>query len=226
MLRRLASSGFLGRVQSRGFAATLPLLNVDYQMYRTATVREPAPLFGGQAVVGGTIKEISSNDYKGKYVVLLFYPMDFTMVCPTEVIAFSDRHAEFEKINAQVIAVSCDSAYSHLAWVNTPRKKGGLGEMRIPVLADKSMSIARDYGVLIEEMGISLRGLFLIDKKGVLRHSTVNDLPVGRSVDEALRLLEAFQYADEHGEMIPCGWSRGKATMNAESAVDFFEKNM
>ncbi|KAK7198371.1 peroxidoxin [Novymonas esmeraldas] len=225
MLRRLATSSFQKRVQSRAFAATAPLLNLDYQMYRTATVREPAPQFAGKAVVDGAIKEISSNDYKGKYIVLFFYPMDFTFVCPTEIIAFSDRQAEFEKLNTQLIAVSCDSVYSHLAWVNTPRKKGGLGELRIPLLADKTMEVARDYGVLIEDTGIALRGLFVIDKNGVLRHSTINDLPVGRNVDEALRVVEAFQYADENGDVIPCGWTPGKPTMNPAKAGEFFESN-
>ncbi|EPY23719.1 mitochondrial tryparedoxin peroxidase, trypanosomatid typical 2-Cys peroxiredoxin [Strigomonas culicis] len=152
--------------------------------------------------------------------------MDFTFVCPTEIIAFSDRHKDFEKLNTQVIAVSCDSQYSHLAWINTPRKKGGLGEMHIPVLADKTMDIARDYGVLIEESGVSLRGLFIIDKNGVLRHSTINDLPVGRNVDEALRVIEAFQYADENGDVIPCGWTPGKPTLDTTKAGEFFEKNM
>ncbi|CAG9574072.1 peroxidoxin [Leishmania major strain Friedlin] len=226
MLRRLSTSSFLKRAQFRGFAATSPLLNLDYQMYRTATVREAAPQFSGQAVVNGAIKDINMNDYKGKYIVLFFYPMDFTFVCPTEIIAFSDRHADFEKLNTQVVAVSCDSVYSHLAWVNTPRKKGGLGEMHIPVLADKSMEIARDYGVLIEESGIALRGLFIIDKKGILRHSTINDLPVGRNVDEALRVLEAFQYADENGDAIPCGWKPGQPTLDTTKAAEFFEKNM
>lgn len=226
MFRRLAAATATKGVQTRAFCRTAPLLNLDYQMYRTATVREPAPEFSGKAVINGAIKTISSQDYQDKYIVLLFYPMDFTFVCPTEITAFSDRHADFEKLNTQVIAVSCDSEFSHLAWVNTPRKKGGLGEMNIPVLADKTMEIARDYGVLIENMGVSLRGLFIIDKKGVLRHSTINDLPVGRNVDETLRVVEAFQYADKNGDVIPCGWTPGKPTMDTSKAEEFFEKNM
>lgn len=226
MFRRLATGCVAKQFQRRCFASSTPLLNVDYQMYRSAVVREPAPEFSGKAVVNGAIKSISMNDYKDKYIVLLFYPMDFTFVCPTEIIAFSDRHEEFAKLNAQVIAVSCDSEFSHLAWVNTPRKKGGLGDMNIPVLADKNMDIARDYGVLIESMGVSLRGLFVIDRNGVLRHSTINDLPVGRSVDEALRVVEAFKYADENGDVIPCGWTPGKPTMDPSKATEFFEKNM
>lgn len=226
MLRRLATSSFFAKqAQRRAFAVTPPLFNVDYQMFRTAAVQQPAPEFAGKAVINGAIKDISSNDYKGKYIILLFYPMDFTFVCPTEIIAFSDRHAEFEKMNTQVIAVSTDSEYSHLAWVNTPRKKGGLGEMHIPLLADKTMDIARDYGVLIENAGVALRGLFLIGKNGVLRHSTINDLPVGRSVDEALRVVEAFRYADENGDVIPCGWTPGKPTMDVSKAGEFFQKH-
>lgn len=123
-----------------------------------------------------------------------------TFVCPTEIIAFSDRANEFRKINTEVIGVSTDSQFTHLAWINTPRKQGGLGELNIPLLADKSMKIARDYEVLDEESGIPFRGLYIIDGKGTLRQVTVNDLPVGRSVDETLRLVQAFQYTDVHGE--------------------------
>ncbi|CCW68235.1 unnamed protein product, partial [Phytomonas sp. Hart1] len=226
MFRRICVSNFAKQFQCRGFAASRLLLNTDYQMYRTACVREPAPEFTGKAVVNGSIKEININDFKGKYVVLLFYPMDFTFVCPTEIIAFSERHAEFEKINTQVIAVSCDSEYSHLAWINTPRKNGGLGEMRIPLLADKTLEISRDYGVLIEDMGISLRGLFILDKNHILRHSTINDLSVGRSVDEALRVVQAFQYSDEHGDVIPCDWKPGRLTMDVSKADEYFKNNM
>ncbi|KAG5862751.1 hypothetical protein JTB14_005088 [Gonioctena quinquepunctata] len=169
------------------------------------SLAKPAPIFKGTAVVDGLFKEISLEDYKGKYVVLFFYPLDFTFVCPTEIIAFSDRFEEFKKIDAAVIACSTDSQFSHLAWIQTPRKQGGLGEMAIPVLADKSCAIARAYGVLDEESGIPFRGLFIIDAKGILRQVTINDLPVGRSVDEVLRLVQAFQFTDEHGEVCPAG---------------------
>ncbi|MCD1184916.1 peroxiredoxin, partial [Leptospira sp. Pond_2020] len=141
------------------------------------------------------------------------YPLDFTFVCPTEIIAFSDRIDEFRKIGCEVVAASTDSHFSHLAWVNTPRKQGGLGEMSIPLLADKSGKIAREYGVLNEETGIPYRGLFIIDGKGNLRQITINDLPVGRSVDETLRLVQAFQYTDIHGEVCPAGWKPGSKTM-------------
>lgn len=137
-------------------------------------------------------------------------------MCPTEIIAFSDRFEEFKKIDVQVIAASCDSQFSHLAWVNTPRKQGGLGEMNIPLLSDKSCKIARDYGVLDEETGIPFRGLFIIDPKQNLRQMTINDLPVGRSVDETLRLVQAFKFTDEHGEVCPAGWTPGKKTMKPD----------
>ena len=130
-------------------------------------------------------------------MILLFS----TFVCPTEIVAFSDRVGEFKKLGCELVAVSTDSHFTHLAWVNTPRKQGGLGELNIPLLADKSMKISEDYGVLIEGAGISLRGLFIIDQKQNLRQITVNDLPVGRSVDETIRLVQAFQFTDENGEV-------------------------
>ncbi|XP_033214782.1 peroxiredoxin 1 [Belonocnema kinseyi] len=181
-------------------------------------IQKPAPVFKGTAVVNGQFKDISLTDYKGKYVVLFFYPLDFTFVCPTEIIAFSDRVKEFRDIGCEVVAASTDSHFSHLAWVNTPRKQGGLGEMSIPLLADKSSKIARDYGVLDEESGIPFRGLFIIDDKQNLRQVTINDLPVGRSVDETLRLVQAFQYTDKHGEVCPAGWKPGKKTMKPDVA--------
>uniref|UniRef100_A0A8B9WN14 Peroxiredoxin-2 n=1 Tax=Bos mutus grunniens TaxID=30521 RepID=A0A8B9WN14_BOSMU len=165
-----------------------------------AHVGKPAPEFQATAVVDGAFKEVKLSDYKGKYVVLFFYPLDFTFVCPTEIVAFSDRAAEFHKLNCEVLGVSVDSQFTHLAWINTPRKEGGLGPLNIPLLADVTRKLSSDYGVLKEDEGIAYRGLFVIDGKGVLRQVTINDLPVGRSVDEALRLVQAFQYTDEHGE--------------------------
>jgi len=149
----------------------------------TPQIQKPAPDFKGTAVVNGQFKEIKLSDYKGKYLVIFFYPLDFTFVCPTEIIAFSERIQEFRNINCEVIGVSTDSHFTHLAWINTPRKEGGLGNIELPLLADKSMTTARAYGVLQEESGISFRGLFIIDGKQNLRQITVNDLPVGRSVD-------------------------------------------
>ncbi|XP_049844593.1 peroxiredoxin 1 [Schistocerca gregaria] len=185
---------------------------------------KPAPPFSGVAVVGTNFEDIKLSDYKGKYLVLFFYPLDFTFVCPTEIIAFSDRVEEFKKLNCEVIAVSCDSQYSHLAWVNTPRKNGGVSKLNIPLLADKSMKIAKDYGVLNEETGIPYRGLFIIDGKQNLRQITINDLPVGRSVDETLRLITAFQHTDVHGEVCPAGWKPGDKTMkpNPVDSKEYF----
>ncbi|KAG2456819.1 PRDX4 protein, partial [Polypterus senegalus] len=163
-------------------------------------ISKPAPNWEGTAVINGEFKELKLSDYKGKYLVFFFYPLDFTFVCPTEIIAFSDRVHEFHAINAEVVACSVDSQFTHLAWINTPRKQGGLGTLKIPLLSDLTHQISKDYGVYLEDQGHTLRGLFIIDNKGVLRQITMNDLPVGRSVDETLRLVQAFQYTDKHGE--------------------------
>ncbi|OZJ04843.1 Peroxiredoxin [Bifiguratus adelaidae] len=188
-----------------------------------AQVQKPAPSFKATAVVDGGFKQVSLDEYKGQYVVFFWYPMDFTFVCPTEIIAFSDRIEEFKALNTAVIAASCDSEYSHLAWVNQPRKQGGLGEMKIPIISDMTKNIARDYGVLIEEAGVALRGLFIIDPKGIIRQITINDLPVGRSVDETLRLIEAFQFTDEHGEVCPANWTKGGKTIDTKNSKKYFE---
>jgi len=192
-----------------------------------ARVQHPAPDFKGSAVVDGQFKELKLSDFQGKYLVLFFYPLDFTFVCPTEIIAFSDRIAEFKAINTEVVGVSVDSHFSHLAWINTPRKTGGLGEMKYPLLSDFSKSISRDYGVLVESAGLSLRGLFIIDPNGVVRQVTINDLPVGRSVDETLRLVQAFQFVEKHGEVCPAGWKPGADTIkpNPKDSSEYFEKN-
>ncbi|EMP25650.1 Peroxiredoxin-4 [Chelonia mydas] len=163
-------------------------------------VSKPAPYWEGTAVINGEFKELKLTDYQGKYLVFFFYPLDFTFVCPTEIIAFSDRIEEFRAINTEVVACSVDSQFTHLAWINTPRKQGGLGPMKIPLLSDLTHQISKDYGVYLEDQGHTLRGLFIIDDKRVLRQITMNDLPVGRSVDETLRLVQAFQYTDKHGE--------------------------
>lgn len=187
-------------------------------------INKPAPDFKGTAVVNGQFKEIELSQYKGKYVVLFFYPLDFTFVCPTEIIAFSDRADEFRKINTELIGVSTDSHFTHLAWINTARKQGGLGQLNIPLLADKSMKISRDYGVLDEDSGIPFRGLYIIDANQKLRQITVNDLPVGRSVDETLRLVQAFQYTDIHGEVCPAGWKPGSKTIkpSVDQSKEYF----
>ncbi|KAI9145858.1 peroxiredoxin [Paraphysoderma sedebokerense] len=175
----------------------------------SALVRKPAPAFKATAVVnGGEFKDLSLESYKGKYVVLLFYPMDFTFVCPTELVAFNDALDKFKAVNCEVIGISCDSRFVHLSWVNTPRKQGGLGtDFKLPLLADQTQQISRDYGVLLEQDGHPLRGLFIIDEKGVVRMMQCNDLPVGRSVDETLRLVKAFQYTDVHGEVCPANFT-------------------
>merc|ERR1711970_1354419 len=191
-----------------------------------ARIGKEAPDFEAEAVVDGDFQKVKLSDYRGKYVVFFFYPLDFTFVCPTEVIAFSDRADEFRKIGAEVIGASVDSHFTHLAWIKTPRKEGGLGKMNIPLVADMTKQISRDYGVLLEDAGHTLRGLFIIDPKGIIRQITINDLPVGRDVDETLRLVQAFQYVDKHGEVCPAGWKPGKDTIipNPKDKIKYFQK--
>jgi peroxiredoxin (alkyl hydroperoxide reductase subunit C) len=176
-------------------------------------VTSPAPTFDCKAVVDGQITELKWDKlHDGKWLVLFFYPLDFTFVCPTEIIAYSDAAGRFEKIGAKAAAISVDSQFSHLAWVNTPRNKGGLGDVSFPLIADLDKSIAKKYDVLLDA-GIALRGLFVIDPKGIVRHSTINDLPVGRNVDETLRIIEAFQFVEKNGEVCPANWNPGEKTM-------------
>ena len=188
-------------------------------------VGKPAPEFKAKAVTpDGSFKEVSLSDYKGKYVLLFFYPLDFTFVCPTEIIAFSDRIADFKKLGVEVLGVSIDSHFSHLAWRNTPRNEGGIGPIEYPLVADLNKEIARDYDVLLGA-GIALRGLFLIDQKGVVRHQVVNDLPLGRSVDEAIRMVQALQFTEANGEVCPANWQEGARTIkpNPTDSQEFFE---
>ncbi|KAG8906759.1 cTPxI [Tulasnella sp. 417] len=194
-----------------------------------ALIQRPAPVFSGTVVENGLFKQISLQDYLGKWVVLFFYPMDFTFVCPTEILAFDKALPEFAAINATVIACSTDSEYSHHAWATLAQSQGGLGpNLKLPLLADRSHKIAKDYGVLLEDEGITLRGLFLIDPKGVLRQMTINDLPVGRSVEETLRLIKAFQYTEEHGEGCPANWTQGSDTikLDPKGKLEWFEKQL
>ena len=188
---------------------------------------KPAPDFTAKAVMpDNSFEEISLSQYKGKYVILFFYPLDFTFVCPTEIIAF-DRHLEeFEKRNCQIIGVSVDSEYSHWAWKNTPVEKGGIGNIRYPLVADIKKSISRDYGVLFDD-SVALRGLFLIDKEGIVRHQVVNDLGLGRSVAEALRVLEALQHLEKYGEVCPADWHEGEEAMKptAEGVAEYLAKH-
>ncbi|MBI2339691.1 MAG: peroxiredoxin [Deltaproteobacteria bacterium] len=178
-------------------------------------VQKKAPEFAADAVVGGDFKSIKLSDYKGKWVVLYFYPLDFTFVCPTEITAFSDRIQDFRKLNAEVIGCSVDSKFTHLAWVNTPRKEGGLGKIEYPLLADLSKKIAADYGVLLDA-GIALRGLFIVDPDGNIAYEVVHDLGIGRNVDEVLRVLEAIQTTKKTGEVCPANWQKGSKTMKPD----------
>ena len=176
-------------------------------------VPNEAPEFAAQAVMpDGSFREVKLSDYRGQYVVLFFYPLDFTFVCPTEIIAFSNRISDFQDRNTQVLGVSIDSHFSHLAWRNTPRDKGGIGDIAYPLVADLDKTISQSYGVLLPN-GIALRGLYLIDQEGVVRHQVVNDLPLGRNVDEALRMVDALQFFEANGEVCPANWQQGSATI-------------
>ncbi len=189
-------------------------------------VSREAPNFKATAVMpDGSFKEISLQDYRGKYVLLFFWPLDFTFVCPTEIIAFSDRADEFEKLGVQILGCSIDSHYTHLAWRNTPRKAGGIGEVKYPLIADLDKKISEAYGVLLPN-GVALRGLFFIDREGIVRHEVVNDLPLGRSVDEALRIVKAWQFYEQHGEVCPANWHEGDPTIKPDpkASTEFFSK--
>ncbi|KAL2345284.1 hypothetical protein Fmac_006569 [Flemingia macrophylla] len=181
-------------------------------------VGNTAPDFEAEAVFDQEFVKVKLSKYIGKkYVVLFFYPLDFTFVCPTEITAFSDRHAEFEELNTEILGVSVDSVFSHLAWVQTNRKSGGLGDLKYPLISDITKSISKSYGVLIPDQGIALRGLFIIDKQGVIQHSTINNLAIGRSVDETKRTLQALQYVqDNPDEVCPAGWTPGEKSMKPD----------
>lgn len=179
-------------------------------------VGKKAPKFKAKAVANGKIiEDFSLEDTLGKYTVLFFYPLDFTFVCPTELHAFQAKLEEFEKRDATVIGCSVDSHFSHLAWVNTPKARGGIEGVTYPLVSDLNKTISTDYQVLNEAEGVSYRGLFLIDKDGIVRHQLVNDLPLGRSVDEALRMVDALAFHEEHGEVCPANWSKGEKSMEA-----------
>ena len=186
----------------------------------SALVAKPAPDFTAQAVMpDGSFKEIKLSDYKGKYVILFFYPLDFTFVCPTEIIAFSEKIDEFKKRNTEVLGVSIDSHFSHLAWRNTGRKKGGLGDITYPLVADLSKKITYDYGVM-HDAGIAFRGLFLIDKEGVVQHQLINNLPLGRNIDEALRMVDVLQFHEKSGEVCPANWKQGEDVIIVPAVSD------
>lgn len=174
-------------------------------------VGKQAPQFKAKAIVEGKIvSDFSLQRYQGRYVIFFFYPLDFTFVCPTELHAFQDYLAEFHRREAEVVGCSVDSCYSHLAWLNTPKSKGGIADVYYPLVSDLNKTISRDYDVLLPEEGIAYRGLFLIDRQGIVRHQIVNDLPLGRSIDETLRILDALIYFEKNGEVCPANWQHGK----------------
>jgi peroxiredoxin (alkyl hydroperoxide reductase subunit C) len=179
-------------------------------------VGKKAPVFKAKAVVNGNIVDnFSIEDYLGKVVLFFFYPLDFTFVCPTELHAFQENIEEFQKRDAIVISCSVDSCFAHAAWLATPKNKGGIQGIQYPLISDINKTISRDYGVLCESEGIAYRGLFLIDKTGVVRHQVVNDLPLGRSVEEALRMIDALLFFEKHGDVCPANWQVGKKSMKA-----------
>ena len=177
-------------------------------------VGQLAPDFTATVVIDQEFQPKKLSSYRGKYVILFFYPLDFTFVCPTEVIAFSERYEEFSKINTEILAVSVDSEFSHLAWIQTPRTEGGVGDVAYPLVSDLKKDISNAYNVLDPESGVALRGLFIIDKEGIIQHSTINNLSFGRSVSETLRTLKAIQHVQNNPEEVcPADWQEGDKTM-------------
>jgi len=192
-------------------------------------VSKPAPTFTATAVMpGNSFKEdFKLEDYRGKHVVLFFYPLDFTFVCPTEILEFNHKLAEFEKRGVQVIGCSTDSHFSHLAWKNQDVKEGGIGAIQYPLVSDFAKTISRDYGVLLEEDGVALRGAFLIDQEGVLQHAVINNLPLGRNIDEMIRMVDALQFTEKYGEVCPANWHEGEEAMkpDQDGLKEFFGKH-
>jgi len=190
-------------------------------------VTKQAPMFEAEAVMpNNSFETVFLSSYRGKYVLLFFYPLDFTFVCPSEILAFNRQLDAFTAKNCELLGVSVDSIYTHLAWKNTPVNLGGIGTIQFPLISDISKSISADYGVLLEG-GVSLRGLFLIDKEGVVRHQLINDLPLGRNVDEALRVIDALQFHETHGEVCPANWRPGDDAMKPtpEGVADYLAKH-
>lgn len=204
------SNSYINNINKRSFAAA---------------IGGSAPSFTATAVVNGRFENINLEDYKGKWVVLFFYPLDFTFVCPTEITEFSDRISEFKDRKCEVLGGSIDSQFTHLAWIETPRSKGGLGnDLNIPLIADLSRDISSSYGCLQSD-GVTVRATYIIDDKGIVRHISLNDRAVGRSVDEILRLIDAFQYTSKYGEVCPVNWQPGQSTLKADpyEKLPFFE---
>lgn len=190
-------------------------------------VTKSAPDFTADAVMAdNSFGQVTLSSYKGKYVYLLFYPLDFTFVCPSEILAFNKKLDEFKKRNCEVIAVSVDSKFTHLAWKNTKIDDGGIGQVQFPMVADLNKEITKSYGIE-HPASVALRGLFLIDPTGTVRHCVINDLPLGRSVDEALRMLDALQFTDTHGDVCPANWKQGDEAMKptAEGVASYLAKH-
>jgi len=191
-------------------------------------VTKPAPDFTAVAVMpDNTFNEkFSLSEYRGKYVILFFYPLDFTFVCPSEIIAFDKAIDRFKEKNCEVIGVSIDSQFTHLAWKSSPVVAGGIGNINYPLVADLDKEISRQYGVLLPE-GIALRGTFLIDKEGIIRHMVLNDLPLGRSIEEAIRMVDALQFHEQHGDVCPANWKQGEEGMKptADGVADYLSKH-
>lgn len=189
-------------------------------------IGKKAPYFETEASIGQDFKTIKLSDYAGKYLCLYFYPLDFTFVCPTELHAFQEKLAEFKKRNCEVLACSVDSKFSHAAWLRTPKSEGGIEGVQYPILSDLHKTISRSYGTLFEDAGIAFRGTFLIDKTGIVRHASVNDLPIGRNVDEYLRLVDAIEFNATHGEVCPANWNQGEKSMKTsqDGLKAFFKK--
>jgi peroxiredoxin (alkyl hydroperoxide reductase subunit C) len=176
-------------------------------------IGKKAPAFKAACVENGKIiGDFSLDHYLGSYVIFFFYPLDFTFVCPTELIAFQEKLDEFKKRGCQIVGCSVDSAYCHLAWLRTPRNEGGIQGVQYPLVSDLKKTVSSEYGVLSDE-GVAFRGLFLIDQKGIVRHQLINDLPLGRSLDEALRMLDSLIYVEKNGEVCPANWNQGKEAM-------------
>jgi peroxiredoxin (alkyl hydroperoxide reductase subunit C) len=196
-------------------------------MCLTTLVTQAAPDFTANAVMpDNSFGSITLSALKGKYVVLFFYPLDFTFVCPSEILAFNKKVAEFKEKNCELIGVSVDSRFTHLAWKNTAIENGGIGNIQYPLVEDLNKEIAKSYGILLGG-SVALRGLFLIDTKGVVRHAVINDLPLGRNVDEAIRMVDALQFTETHGDVCPANWKKGEEAMKptAEGVASYLAKH-
>lgn len=196
-------------------------------MCLTTLVTQAAPDFTANAVMpDNSFGSITLSALKGKYVVLFFYPLDFTFVCPSEILAFNKKVAEFKQKNCELIGVSVDSRFTHLAWKNTAIENGGIGNIQYPLVEDLNKEIAKSYGILLGG-SVALRGLFLIDTKGVVRHAVINDLPLGRNVDEAIRMVDALQFTETHGDVCPANWKQGDEAMTptAEGVASYLAKH-